>query len=118
METPLAKTVVVLLMIAAATVTAAGQAAPEGPVWYWFATCGGPLMTLEVRLDDRMVYKSTFPLCRTNRDTVQSQGQAGRIEFTFRPERAIVWEGYREANDRTAANEVIEGNIWEAGADP
>ena len=36
----------------------------------------------------------------------------------MRPDRVIVWEGYRETNDQTAANEVLEGNIWQAGADP
>jgi hypothetical protein len=27
-----------------------------------------------------------------------------------------VWQGYRESDDRTGANEIIEANIWEAGA--
>lgn len=75
-------------------------------------------MTLEVRFDDRIVQKSMFPLCRATRETINRQGQDGRIEFTWRPNRVIVWQGYRETDDRTAANEVIEVNIWEAGADP
>jgi hypothetical protein len=83
-EITLAKFKVTLLIIAMATVTMFGQEAKEEPVWFWFATCGGPLMTLELRLDNRMVHKSTFPLCRANREAIQ-RGQDGRIEFTRRP---------------------------------
>ena len=112
------RSMIALLMIASATLTTVSQGVREGPVWFWFATCGGPLMTLEVRFDNRVVHKATFPLCRASRDTAHNQGQAGRIEFALRPDRVVVWEGYREQNDRTRANEVLEGNIWEAGADP
>jgi hypothetical protein len=94
------------------------QPTSEGPVWFWFSTCGGPLMTLEVQVDTRVLHRSTFPLCRANREAVQSQGQVGRIEVTWRSNRAIVWEGYRDAADRTAANEELEVDIWQAGADP
>jgi hypothetical protein len=117
-ETPLAKIMLALLMFASATVTTVGQGAQEGSVWFWFATCGGPLMTLEARFDNHIIQKSTFPLCRASRESAHSQGQTGRIEFTLRPDRVIVWTGYREKDDRTAAGEVLEGNIWEAGADP
>jgi hypothetical protein len=110
--------VLAVVLTVSATVTTISQGTQEGPVWFWFATCGGPLMTLEVQLDNRIVQKATFPLCRSNRASIQSQGQAGRMEFTFRPGRAIVWKGYRETTDRTAANEMLEGNIWEAGAEP
>lgn len=110
--------VLAMVLTVLASVTTFSQGTQEGPVWFWFATCGGPLMTLEVRLDNRIVQKATFPLCHSNREAIQSQGQAGSIEFTFRPGRAIVWEGYREAKDRTAASDMLEGTIWEAGADP
>lgn len=112
------RSIMALLIIVSAAVTLVSQGSREEPVWFWFATCGGPLMTLEVQADNRIVHKSTFPLCRANREAVQSQGQAGRIEFTWRPNRVVVWEGYREAEDRSAANQVLEGNIWQAGAEP
>ncbi len=57
----MSRLMVTLLMLASATVTTFGQGAGEGPVWFWFATCGGPLMTLEVRFDNHVVHKSTFP---------------------------------------------------------
>jgi hypothetical protein len=103
------------MIVAAATPSQRGK---EGPVWFWFATCGGPLMTLEVRLDDRVVHKATFPLCHASRETDDRQGQHARIEFSWRPGRVIVWKGYRDTDARTGPTEVIDGSIWEAGADP
>ncbi len=114
----MARSLVVALMIASAAETTFGQGARERPVWFWFATCGGPLMTLEVQFEGRIVHKSTFPLCRAGRGTVHQQGQDGRIEFTWRPEHAITWRGYRDTRNRTGTDEVLLGNIWEAGADP
>jgi hypothetical protein len=79
-----------LLIVISAAGTTANQRTREGPVWFWFSACGGPLMTLEVQVDDRIVDKTTFPVCRANREAVQSQGQAARIEFKWRPDRVIV----------------------------
>lgn len=111
------KTALIIVFVGV-VLTATVRASQEGPVWFWFATCGGPAMTVEVRLDKTMLYKSSVPLCRADRASVDRQGQASRIEFSFRPDRAILWAGYRDPNDRTPANQLIEGNIWQAGADP
>lgn len=90
----------------------------EGPVWFWFATCGGPMMTLEVRLDNAVLHKSVFPVCRTQRGSAGSQGQAGKIELSFKPGRAIRWQGYRDGGDRSNPDDVLELHVWQAGADP
>ena len=83
----------------------------DSPVWFWFSTCRGPLMAIEVRLDEVTLYKGSFPSCLASRTSSHSQGQASRLEFVFRPERAIVWEGYREEADTTAPNDRIECNV-------
>jgi hypothetical protein len=75
-------------------------------------------MTLEVRLDSGVMFKSSIPLCRARRDSDDRQGQASQVDFTFRPTRTIVWTGYRETADTTTADQPIEMNIWQAGADP
>jgi hypothetical protein len=95
-----------------------GAQAQEGPVWFWFATCGGPAMNLEVRLDGRTIYKSTLPLCRASRKSVESQGEAARVQFYFRPRRAIKWSGYRHVAETTRPGQAIEADLWQAGADP
>jgi hypothetical protein len=108
-----------LLLVATLTgLMIAAQASAEGPVWFWFATCGGPSMTLEVRLDTTILFKVSFPLCRADRDAVTSQGQASNAQFLFRPHRAIVWQGYRDSGDRTGPNQLIKGHVWQAGTDP
>jgi hypothetical protein len=112
------KLILTVLLAASAATTTFSQRGREEPVWFWFATCGGPLMTLEIRFDNRTVQKSTFPLCRAPRETGFRQGQDGRVEFTWRPDRAIVWQGYRGTDDRSRANEALEINIWEAAAEP
>ncbi len=75
-------------------------------------------MSLEVKLDGRTLYKSTFPLCRASRGSSESQGESGRVQFSFRPGRAIKWLGYRDAAETTGADQLIEADLWQAGADP
>jgi len=81
------------------------------------ASCGGPLMTVEVPFDHRTASKTTVPICKAPRSSVESGGEQGTISFTFVPRRPIVWEGYRDDPDTTRANQVMSGDIWEAGAD-
>jgi hypothetical protein len=74
-------------------------------------------MTLEVRLDRVRLYQASFPVCRADRESSHRQGQAGRFSFWFEPHRAIVWQGYRDQPDTTRAHQIIEGDVWQAGAD-
>jgi hypothetical protein len=106
-------------LLLALTPGLAGTQERERPVWFWFATCGGPAMTLEVTLDKVTVLKSTIPLCQAGRDDVASQGQRqGRIGFRIAAKRTLTWVGYREERVKTPAGKLIEGSIWQAGADP
>jgi hypothetical protein len=73
---------------------------------------------LEVKLDADVLYRSSVPICRADRSAAASQGQATRVEFSFRPARGIVWQGYRDADDKTAANQLLTFDLWQAGADP
>jgi hypothetical protein len=104
------------MLLTAAADSASGS--QEGPVWFWFATCGGPVMKLEVRLDQKTIYQSSFPACRTDRLSTNNVGQKKILEFVFNAPRAIVWQGYRDEENTTKLDQEIEGNIWLAGADP
>ena len=76
-------------------------------------------MTLEVRLDKRIIFKSSFPLCHENRSSISGKGEFQRLHFAFKPPRAIVWKGYRsDEGDPTPANQLIDADIWLAGRDP
>ncbi len=97
----------------------ASRASAEPPVWSWFSTCGGPVMELQVRLDQVTIFKASFPICRAPRESNSSQGQsAGSLHFTFRPERTITWSGYRDGQEQTKAGEVLTCDLWQAAADP
>jgi len=91
---------VIALFFPIATVLVASQ---EVPVWFWFATCGGPSMALEVRFDKKTIQKVTVPLCRALRSSSSSQGQAGRIEFAFLPGREGVQGHGRPITSRAVA---------------
>ncbi len=75
-------------------------------------------MTLEVRLDRKVIFKQSFPLCRADRSSVHGGGESKRLHFGFKPHRTIVWQGYKDQDDTTPANRVIGCDIWLAGSDP
>jgi hypothetical protein len=107
-----------MMMLLAAATADPVLAAEEGPVWFWFTTCGGPLMKLEVRLDQNVIHQSSFPLCRAERSSTHSRGQKKTLAFLFTASRSIIWAGYRDEDNITDPGQEIEGNIWLAGADP
>jgi len=75
-------------------------------------------MKLEVRLDQKTIYQSSFPACRTDGLSTNNVGQKKILAFVFNAPRAIVWQGYRDEDNTTNPDQEIEGNIWLAGADP
>jgi hypothetical protein len=105
-------------MLLLAVTASPALASQEEPVWFWFASCGGLVMKLEVRLDQNIIYQSSFPLCRAERSSVYSEGQKKKLDFVFNAPRAIVWQGYRDEDNTTDPNQEIKGDIWLAGADP
>jgi hypothetical protein len=74
-------------------------------------------MTLEVRIDDALIEKASFPLCRAAFNSPASQGESARIEFFLSPRRDITWSGYRDKSERSRAGQALEFNVWQAGAD-
>lgn len=102
----------------AGVLPAAPTTARDDSVWFWFSTCGGPMMTVEVKFDGASLSKTSVPVCRAPRGSAASQGQAGRTDFVFTAPRGITWTGYRDAADRTRAGERIEGDLWQAGGEP
>ena len=101
----------------AVTSVPGGVTADSDSVWFWFASCGGPVITVEVRFDRHMLSQTTTPLCKAPRTSAFQGGEQGAVSFVFGPGRSIVWKGYRSNHDTTRANERITGGIWETGAD-
>jgi hypothetical protein len=86
--------------------------------WWWFATCGGPMMTVEVKVHRTVIKKVSVPLCRVPQAPNNRRPNAEQINFSFRPQRALVFTGYRDESDRVLARQVVECSLWQAGADP
>jgi hypothetical protein len=94
-----------------------GVPAIRDSVWFWFASCGGPVMTVEIWFDRHLLSQTTTPLCKATRSSTFEGGEHGAVSYTFIPGRRIVWRGYRNNHDTTRASERITGDIWQAGAD-
>jgi hypothetical protein len=94
------------------------RASEEGPVWFWYSTCGGPTMVIEVRLDKQLLYKTAVPLCLAPRDDSRTQRETHPVVVRFTPSRAIEWSGYRDQPDVTRPGQELELTLWQAGADP
>lgn len=109
-----------MLLIA---VIATGVALAQGPpkvspardetAWHWFQTCSeNKAMRLEVELDGKIIYRSSFPVCRANSGSNPAEGRQRIIVFYFKGGHLF------QDEYRTARTQFIEGNIWQAGADP
>jgi len=86
-------------------------AAIDQRVWFWSDDCrGGRRLGIEVLIDKKSVYHSEIRVCQMNRGDPKSENQ----------KKVFYVPGGRtfQSTYRTATNEKIEGNIWQAGADP
>jgi hypothetical protein len=103
----------------------AGESPPDGPgvaeepVWFWFEECGMRPMEVELTLDGKPLFTATFPICRRERRAAPRASSKERriVEFAFVPQRSIVWEGYLEQDNVTAAGQVVDVDLWQAGAE-
>lgn len=107
----------VLIILATICLVASysGSSFADDSVWYWFATCGGPAMKIELRLDKTLLFDATFPLCQANSGSIASQGAKGRMDFVFRAPRPIAWA---RDHQKSATNDLIKADFWLAGSDP
>jgi len=115
------RTLLALAFLFGITLFAKAAGAPsesqEGPVWHWQARGYGQRMKLEVRLDNKRIFTTTFSVAQTGRSAIPKRSFAKKIQFSFKPERSIVWSGYRDEDVVSPAKQRIECDIWMAGAD-
>ena len=80
-------------------------------VWHWFSQCSAAkIITIEVSLDSKTVYKSSFSICQTVRGDIRPEPMQRRlIFFPKKTSPSILGE---------PKSERLEVNIWEAGEDP
>jgi hypothetical protein len=103
------------LLLAITTVTADAHpqaSARQTQTDSWFKKCSKPrTLGLEVLLNNKVVHRSSFPICRTTGVPENVEAQKRIVEFYF--------SGGHVFQDqyRTTASQKIEGNIWQAGAE-
>src|SRR6266566_2162768 len=107
---------VAALALALTPVSLLGQAtasAPDAVVWHWFGDCAsGDSLALDVTLDGKAIYGSTFPICQARRRAIKPEPQQRILEFRF--DAAPRRFGTRS---RVTDPQAIDANIWQAGAE-
>ena len=88
------------------------QIAPE-PRRYWFGKCPeSTYMGIEVQVHGRMIHRSSFPICPVDARSTEKEDRPKIVAFFMKG--GNVFQG----KYRTTPTQTIEGNIWQAGADP
>src|SRR5947209_4551647 len=80
-------------------------------VWYWKARSAGQRMQLDVRLDNKAIFTTTFSIAQSRRSTIPKSSHAKRTRFSFMPDRSIVWSGYRDEDVVSPAKQRIGCDI-------
>jgi len=75
-------------------------------------------MRLQVLLDQKVIFASSFSVGRLLRSEGEKDYPAEKLSFSFKAGRPIKWLGYRDDEPISPAKQEIECNIWMAGADP
>lgn len=89
------------------------QSQERDRVWVWNPRCStANNVGLRVRLDGRLIYSTTLPLCRWER-----RFETGKASFAFATPRPLVWHGYRGDNDTSPAGTTLEVDFWQAGGE-
>ena len=89
-------------------------------LWTWFGDCSQKkYMGVEVVLSRKVIYRSSFPVCRIDdhsenvNDLLSNRGTPERkLVFSFKG--GHVFQG----KNHTTPTQTIEGNVWQSGTDP
>ncbi len=92
-------------------VVSAQEALPaRETLWTWFGNCNEDRkMTLELLMNGKAIYRSSFPIC-----PISDPSKETKKTIAFSIKGGHVFQG----EYHTAQTQMIEGNIWQAGADP
>lgn len=105
--------VTILLVAGAPRVSFAQTSSPDEMVWHWFGSCReGRMMTVDVTLADKRLFRSPFPICLVRRAEKQTDHQHD-LHFVFRAQARLFGEEFA-----SLGTPDIEGTVWEAGSEP
>jgi hypothetical protein len=89
----------------------------EEPIWFWSTGKDDPEMSLEVRLDQKIIYQTTIHIGHEKRSIAETRAQDKMLSYSFAAPRAIVWQGYKDNDETTPANQKILGDIWSSSGE-
>jgi len=76
----------------------------------WFGSCGAKKsMEIQIALNGEVIYRSSFPVC-----PIEDSSKEVQKTVVFSMKGGHVFQG----EYHTSATQTIQGNIWQAGADP
>jgi hypothetical protein len=79
-------------------------------LWTWFGNCNQDRkMELELLMNGKAIYRSSFPIC-----PISDRSKETRKTIAFSIKGGHISQG----EYHTTQSQTIEGNIWQAGADP
>jgi hypothetical protein len=82
-------------------------------VWYWSENCqDGKMMGLDLLLDGKRIYHLEFRACLMKRNNADSPDQTRMRKFHLAGGHTF------QGTYRTVSSDKIEGDIWQADADP
>jgi hypothetical protein len=82
-------------------------------VWWWFDDCpDGQAMGIDIILDEKSIYHSELRICQMYREDADRKPSQKTTVFNLSG-----GHNFQGAYS-TKTTETIEGNIWQAGADP
>jgi hypothetical protein len=79
-------------------------------LWTWFGNCNEDRrIAIELLMNGKVVYHSSFPIC-----PISDPSKETKKTVAFSIKGGHVFQG----EYHTSQTQTIEGNIWQAGADP
>jgi len=111
---------VLILGIVPPVLSAQESYVPPERLWSWFGECSQKkYMGLEVVLRQKVIYRSSFPVCPIND---YSDNVKNLLSARGTPERKLVFSfkgGHVfQGEYHTTPTQRIEGNVWQSGTDP
>jgi hypothetical protein len=105
-----------ILLIVISALTAGHSQAEEGPVWFWFESCGSKPLTFQVLVEEKPVLERIIDICRRGRWD-RDPGAQKHLTIAFTSSRDMSWEDYLEGL-KSSAGTRFELDMWQAGAEP
>jgi len=103
--------IAMIVSLPCAALSAPSSNQEDTVVWHWFSQCSdAKQITVEVTQDSNIIYTASFPICHVRRGDIMPEPKQRLLSFVLDSKKHKYFGAKKGAQ--------LEGNIWEAGADP